>query len=212
MILQKKHRHSSMGGFHWYPDVAVTPLTPETRDFQSYLYDYPNKDHRDGRLLGRFCNMLKCSLAPHDRRRSPCAFSDIIMSAAARVAILALAYITAEVNLTVRVRPEHREAMKPNVAREKPWLTPRTPYILIDPVRVRDYGHPSSAGDPHSTHRSPAPHARRGHWRRLPEGFSKQKTWVRETFVGVMKWSSEGKAYKIIDSSERSPERANAPR
>lgn len=201
---------TSTGGFHRYPDVAVVPLTPETRDFRSYLYDYPNKDHRDGRLLGRFCNMLKCTLDSHDRRRSPCAFSDIIMSAAARVTIPVLVYITTGVSLTICVRPEQREAMKPHVAKEKPWLTPRTHYILVDPARVRDYGHPSSADDPHGTHRSPAPHARRGHWRRLPEGFSKQKTWVRETFVGVMEWSSEGKAYKIIDSSKRSPERTRA--
>jgi alkylation response protein AidB-like acyl-CoA dehydrogenase len=39
--------------------------------------------------------------------------------------------------------------------------------------------------------------------RRLPEGFRKQQTWVRETFVGAMEWRSEGKAYKIIDWSGR---------
>ena len=197
---------TSTGSFHLYPDVAVVPLTLETRDFRSYLYDYPNKDHREGRLLGGFCNLLSCTLAAHDRRRLPCAFSDILMSAAARLAILALAYITAGVSLTVRVRPEQRENVKPHVAREKPWLTTRTHYILVDPARVRDYGHPS-AGEPHGTHRSPVPHARRGHWRRLPEGFNKQKTWVRDTFVGATEWSSEGKAYKIIDLSGRSPER-----
>jgi hypothetical protein len=191
---------TSTGSFHLYPDVAVLPLTTETGDFQSYLYDYPNKDHRDGRLVGRLCNILQCTLAPHDRRRSACAFSDLIMSAAARVTILALAYITAGVSLTVRVRPEQRAQVKPHVARDKPWLTPRTHYILVDPARVRDYGYPS-AHDPYGSHRSPAPHARRGHWRRLPEGFRKQQTWVRETFVGMTEWRSAGKAYKIIDWS-----------
>jgi hypothetical protein len=200
---------TNTGSFHRYPDVAVVPLTPATRDFRSYFYDYPNKDHREGRLLGSFCNLLKCTLAPYDLRRSPCAFSDIIMSAAARLAILALAYITAGVSLTVRVRPEQRENVKPHVAREKPWLTLRTHYILMDLTRVRDYGHPS-ADEPHDRHRSPVPHARRGHWRRLPEGFHKQKTWVRETFVGATEWSNDGRAYKIVDLSGRSPERAQA--
>jgi hypothetical protein len=188
------------GGFHPYPDIAVVPLTSEARDPRSYLYAYPNNSHLEGRLLGILCNWHKCTLAPDDRRRFPCLGSDLIMSTAARLVILALAYITAGVSLTVRVRPEQRATVKPHVAREKPWLTPRTHYILVDPAHVRDYGHPS-AGEPHGTHRSPVPHARRGHWRRLPEGFSKQKIWVRETFVGATEWSSEGRVYKIIDLS-----------
>ncbi len=206
-VLETWEEKTSTGSFHLYPDVAVVPLTLETRDFHSYLYDYPNTDHRDGRLLGSLCNLLKCTLAPLDRRRLRCAFSDIIMSAAARLAILALAYITAGVSLTVRVRPEQNEALKPHVAREKPWLAPRTHYILVDSACVRDYGHPS-VGERDGTHRSPVPHARRGHWRRLPEGFSKQKTWVRETFVGATEWTSERNTYKIVTLSGRSLQQA----
>ena len=97
----------------------------------------------------------------------------------------------------MHVRPEKTQPVKLHAAKEKPWLTPRAHYILVDPARMRDYGHPSEG-----THRSPTPHPRRGHWRRLPEGYRKERTWVRDTFVGAREWSSEGKTYKIVDLSE----------
>jgi len=125
-------------------------------------------------------------------------FPDLLMSATVRLCILALCYLATGISLTIHVRSERPQAVKPHVAKEKPWLTPRAHYILMDPACVREYGHPSVG-----THRSLTPHPRRGHWRRLPEGYRKERTWVRDTFVGGREWSSEGKAYKIVDLSER---------
>jgi len=197
-LLEAWEEKTTTGGFPPTPDCMLVPLDSTAKDFRTYLYDYPNPQHPDGRLAGRWCNMLHCTI-PGDRRQAFCAGSELVMSPLARLTILALAYLTAGVSLTVRVRPEGAETLKPHVAREKPWLVPRTHYILIDPERLRDYGHPAS-GEPRGTHRAPVPHARRGHWRRLPEGYRKRQTWVRPAWVGATEWSSGGQVYRILDT------------
>jgi hypothetical protein len=71
----------------------------------------------------------------------------------------------------------------------------RSTYIIIDPARSGDYGHPSGIRPASSGHHaSPIPHARRGHIRRLAPD---RKTWVRPTWVGVHEWQYDGKTYKI---------------
>ena len=89
--------------------------------------------------------------------------------------------------------------VKSRVAHDKPWLTPRAHYILIDPDRVREYGYETARGE---TYRPPTPHSRRGHWRRLPVGFSKARTWVRPAWVGQTQWQSEGQVYNILVREE----------
>lgn len=193
--LETWEEKTSTGGFSSTPDCILVPLDSAAKDFRAYLYDYPNRLHRDGRIAGPWCNLMHCTI-PGDQRQLFCAGSDLVMSPLARLTILALAYLTAGVNLTVRVRPDGGDRLKPHVAREKPWLVPRSHYILIDPERLPDYGHPTAGG----THRSPVPHARRGHWRRLPEGYHKSRTWVRDHWViGATEWTSGGQVYTVIE-------------
>lgn len=194
---EKTERPDGSRSFPDLPDFSVFPLRRNVLlNFDSYWHAYPNSQHLEGRAFGLWCNFAKCTLTAPDIRQLPCSFSEILMSAHCRFAILALAYITAGISLTVHVRPEQAEKLKPHVARDKPWLQSRAHYILIDPERLRDYGHPS--GEEHGTHHSPIPHQRRGHWRRLPEGYRKERTWVRPSFVGAGEWKADGQHYKIV--------------
>ena len=104
--------------------VRFFPLGAEAQRFEIYLHNYPNPWHQEERLLGQFCNLLRCTLPENDRRRAGCVFSDLLMSTMGRLSILALAYLTAGVSLTVRVQPEKLRAVKPRMAKERPWLAP----------------------------------------------------------------------------------------
>jgi len=58
--------------------------------------------------------------------------------------------------------------------------------------------------DPVSTHASPVPHERRGHWARLAERcrhaklLGKDKVWKKPTFVGERIWTDEKNLYEVL--------------
>jgi hypothetical protein len=118
---------------------------------------------------------------------------------AGRIAMLCLAYLTACEEYIVEVAPEDvafRERPSP-----KPWTEPReATYILLDPARVREYGHPSAAPVEAGSHTSPVPHQRRGHWRHLRAAIylQQRRVWVRPSWVGASAWRHQGQRYRVM--------------
>lgn len=192
LFLETWEEKTTTGGFPALPDFSLMPVDTRCKYLANCWHAFPNQWHREGRANGIWCNMAKCTLDTMDTRKFPCAMSEIIMAAPCRFAALALAYIDTQTSLRVQVTTPGHER-KPRIAREKPWLAARIHYVLIDPDKIHLYGHPSGG-----THTSPTAHRRRGHWRRLPEGFSKTRTRVKATFVGQREWVSQGQAYKIL--------------
>lgn len=147
------------GGFHHMPDFSVVPLVaPYATDFGSSWHAYPDPRHLEGRLAGRWCHIAQCTLAETDPRKLACHASEIMQSMSARLILLAVAYLNAGVSLTVKVQPRNAAARKPQVVKDKPWLVSQPHYILIDPERLRELGHPAAG-----IHSAPFPHTRRGH-------------------------------------------------
>jgi hypothetical protein len=127
-----------------------------------------------------------------------CAASELIHASMCRLFVLSVVYITegfGGATTEISWRPatgSHEEKTE----RLKPWVAPRRQtFIIIDPARAGDYGHPSSIR-PESLghHASPVPHPRRGHWRHLA---ADRKTWVRPAWIGAMEWQHQGRTYRI---------------
>ena len=184
-----------------YPDYSIISLDRDIyRDFKSYLHVYPNplckdKDRLFGNGIG-WCNVARCN-HPNTQSLLRCSGSEMMQATMCRLVILSLIYIaeglggiTTEISWTPATQKEEK------TERLKPWLSPkRQTYIIIDPARAYEYGHPSALTGDKKHHASPVPHARRGHWRRLSPD---RKTWVRPAWVGATEWNHEGRTYKIL--------------
>lgn len=123
----------------------------------------------------------------------------LLEEAHARAILLALVYLT-EVATLLRVSPPpSRNEKQQKTLLLKPWLGPREHAIIsVDPDRLAEYHHPSATQIINIRH-APRPHSRRGHWRTMPEGWSKFRTWIRPTWVGAREWQDpQGNTYVFL--------------
>lgn len=197
LLLEGWEEKTLSGGLHVTPDFSLIPVAgADLGRFEAYFHAYPNPDCLDGRrAFGLWCNVAGCA-RPAEPEAVRCHGSELIHAALARLVVLALVYVSeglgglvTEVS-TPAPDPGSREA---KTARLKPWLAPRRrTFILVDPARAGEYGHPSSR-PASGTHASPIPHRRRGHWRHLGE----RRTWVRATWVGATDWTAGGRTYRV---------------
>lgn len=202
--------HAEGHGFPWYPDISLID-----RHFPWTLRDtphlYPNPLCREQRAFGEgFCNIARCWRTLEDSTRIPCTNSEILMALTARMAALLTAYmVIGYSDYPVEVRPvidpsRHKRLRKTAIL--KPWLREDLPHIiLLDPTAASTYGHPSG-GQPVTSHRSPTPHQRRGHWRTLHSTRYKepgQRIFIKQTWVGTTQWEWEGNRYRLITAKPR---------
>lgn len=200
-LLEGWEERTSDGALAPLPDFSLIPLTIEARQFEGYRHAYPNPDHLEGRWEGIWCNLARCTLSQDDWRRFRCVGSELIHSTTARLVLLALIYLSEGLGTVLEVRPERPpDERDRRTAELKPWLAPRRrTWIVVDPTRLHQYGHPSTRPPSEGRQRkSPVPHARRGHWRRLPPGWSKARTWVRPAWIGPEEWTWEEQRYKVV--------------
>jgi len=198
LLLEGWEQKTSTGGMAPSPDFSLVPMMkPDYGMFDRCWHAYPNAECLDQRLFDLWCNYKGCPRC----ERNPdiflsCSMSELFHASLCRYVVLALIYITEGLGgmLTeVSWKPAKEKEVKSE--RLKPWTVDRRQtYILIDPARSGEYGHPSG-GRPEATgtHVSPVPHSRRGHWRTL----SDRRTWVRPTWVGAKEWQSEGRTYRL---------------
>jgi len=202
IFLEGWEEKTAWGGLPPYPDYSAVDITrARMGDFTSHWHLYPrpecpNGERAFGRNLG-WCNLAHCS-HKGEERNVLCASSEFFQATMCRLVVLSLIYISeglggVTTEASWKPKPGSREE---KTERVKPWAAPRREtYIIIDPVRAAEYGHPSGARpETPGHHASPTPHPRRGHWRRIPPD---RKTWVRQTWVGAKEWSHEGRTYRI---------------
>lgn len=204
------HEETTEGGrgFPSSPDFSVLPIF-NPWSFGKMLHGYPNPECLDLglRLAGIFCNFAGCR-NPTPAISVRCSVSEMLQSASARVACLALAYIlSGAAGYAVEVKnntPVKKESLEKKLRTETPWRRNDLPSIIyLHPDELSKYGHPSGRKEPASQHKSPRPHARRGHWRtlrseRFTEAMRGRRVFVREAWVGETEWISEGQQYKLI--------------
>ena len=197
ILLEGWEEKTVSGSLAISPDHSLVSLhKPDIGNFIAYRHAYPNGECRDDRVWGSWCNIKLCQNQRVKAVR--CAASELIHGTMCRLVVLSLVYITEGLGgLTTEVSWQPVVgAREEKTERLKPWIVPRRKtYITIDPAHARDYGHPSAIHvELPGHHGSPAPHPRRGHWRKLAvDG----KTWVRPTWVGAKEWQYEGRTYKI---------------
>ncbi len=116
-------------------------------------------------------------------------------------AVVRVALISHPANYVVRRSPkltpheERRQAKGIFPTRKKPH------YIVIDHEELVDLN-PATRSP--GTHSSPAPHSRRGHWRRLGDRCRRAKeagrsmVWVGETYVGAKEFEDEKNRYTVL--------------
>jgi hypothetical protein len=177
-------------GLPFWPDVVVLD-----RRGDDHGYLYPNPDCRGDRAHGfGFCSLDLCR---HHDLRMPCIGSHAMMTLWSAVVPRLIGYLAQTPDHPVEVRPAAPRTPKAaKTAKKKPWLAEHPHVIMIDPTRVREYGHPSGGG----THASPRPHQRRGHWRRLehPRFGQPRAVFVRSAWVGAAEWQHEGAIYRVF--------------
>lgn len=122
--------------------------------------------------------------------------ADDVFRAAVRVALIAH-----PANYIVRRTPKltpHEERRKVKgifPTRKKPH------YIVIDHQELLDL---NPGTRPTESHRSPTPHARRGHWRRLSDRCrlakesGKSMIWIGESYVGAKDFEDEKNRYTVL--------------
>jgi len=184
-----------------YPDYSALRIVRDcVGDFSTHWHLYPSPEcPANRRMMGGnlgWCNIAHCT---NPEATARCHASEMFQSLTCRLVVLSLIYISEGLGgLTTEVSwkpsPGAREE---KTERLKPWLVPRrSTYIMIDPEKAGEYGHPSTIR-PESPghHASPVPHPRRGHWRWVSPD---KRTRVRPTWVGATEWSYEGKVYRIL--------------
>lgn len=195
-----EERTSWEGGLPPYPDYSAIPTDVSAmQDLSAHWHLYPVPECGEGkRLFGSnlgWCNYYRCGRSDRDRLCGP---SQVVQGAMCTLAVLSLVYLSEGLGgATTEVSWSPRTVREEKTERLKPWVSPRrNMYIIIDPARAGEYGHPSSAR-PESAghHASPIPHPRRGHWRRLAPD---RRVKVRPTWVGAQEWKYEGRTYKIL--------------
>ncbi len=197
MLLEGWEERTTSGGLSISPDLSLVPLSrADVGRFENYWHAYPNPECWD-RLFGLWCNFKGCH--KQNSQQARCSLSELIQASTCRLVVLAIIYLTegfGGVTAEISWQPAEgsREAKTEKL---KPWLSPRRmTYIIIDPARSGEYGHPSGAAlSAGRRHASPVPHARRGHWRRLsPE----RRSWIRPAWVGATEWKHEGRTYRML--------------
>lgn len=111
-----------------------------------------------------------------------------------RSALYAIAYINLPALWTVRATPRmnsHERRAQKKSGQYFPYK--RVRYLVLDRHQLQDLRNPDQTGT-----REVAPHMRRAHWRRLPEGYKRAKTWVRESFVGDRTFGDVKNIYEVL--------------
>jgi hypothetical protein len=204
IFLEGWEEKTAWGGLPPYPDYSAINIGRNCiGDFTTHWHLYPcpecpNGDRPFGVDLG-WCNLAHCTHREHQAR---CTASEMIQSTMCRLVILALIYISEGLGgVATQISWRPGAGREEKTERLKPWVASRREtFVMIDPSRAGDYGHPSmTRPDLPGHHSSPVPHPRRGHWRRLPPD---RKTWVRQSWVGSREWQHEGRTYKIVPPSK----------
>lgn len=73
-------------------------------------------------------------------------------------------------------------------------------HILLDPTKAPNYQPPEMRAALSGIKRKP--HARRSHWRRLPD----RNVRVREAWIGPKDWNYQGRSYKVVQAHANSDE------
>lgn len=193
LFLEGWEERTTTGGLPPAPDHSLIPVDVHRYgDFAEYLHYYPTMDVCQDRACGIWCNIQRC-LHPGTVAFARCSGSELIHAAICRLVVLSLIYLSEGLGgVTTEIIYTPRSAREERTEKLKPWVAPRrSTFIIIDPARAGEYGHPS--GEKRGTHASPIPHARRGHWRHLED----RRTWVRPAWIGATEWEHEGRIYKI---------------
>lgn len=157
---------------------------------------------RHGRCIfkGR-CVRCDGDLKEHERWHEECV---------SRLAMRLLVYLTQCNEYLTEVIPVPKKPLPANrqkVHEAKPWLKEHLPhYILLDPTRAAEYGHPSARRPPEGHHASPHPHTRRGHWAVLRhekfarnEDGSLKRVWRKQAWVGATEWTDGlDQRYRVV--------------
>ncbi|MEW6278333.1 MAG: hypothetical protein AB1758_06915 [Candidatus Eremiobacterota bacterium] len=113
-------------------------------------------------------------------------------------ALYAIAYINLPNLWIVRAEPRltSKEKKQKVAASTHSRFFPhkRVRHIVLDRHQLQEMRAADSAG-----RGEVSPHVRRAHWRRLPEGYRKTRTWVRETFVGDRTFSDARNVYEVLN-------------
>ena len=112
-------------------------------------------------------------------------------------AMMAVQYLAAPPVYFVEADPKPPTPKRPLKKKEepRPWQLRKKHIVLIDPLRVAEFK--GEALGSQVDRRSPMPHQRRGHWRRLdPQG--DRRTWVKPAWVGPSAWTLGGREYRVL--------------
>lgn len=209
------------GHITWHPLMGMMSFFAAGRDLAAIAGDAPDEAlsqnaksaRTDGASANRSTNaamfLLTCS-APGCRICS--ADKESYQQYAQEAGFLSmgvLCYLTQCNEHLVEVAPKARKPLPPNqlkVQEAKPWLRETLPhYILLDPMRVQEYGHPSAQRAPVGHHAPPRPHTRRGHWAVLQhERFARnedgtpRRVWVKQAWVGATEWDYLDQRYRVV--------------
>ncbi|MBT9582758.1 hypothetical protein IV102_05375 [bacterium] len=113
-------------------------------------------------------------------------------------ALRAIAYINLPTLWTVRATPQmtssERKAQKKATKLHHFFPYKKVRHLILDRHQLQELRNPDQTGA-----RDVAPHMRRAHWRRLPEGYKKARTWVRESFVGDRNFGDVKNIYEVLN-------------
>lgn len=198
LICEVWEQNTTTGSYAPWPDMFALNRTSGPGKSRLALYGYTNGECQT-RLRGLFCHVTSCI---NERVKSHCSKTHKHFELLRILAEIALSYLHQTPSYLVSVR---NAKAKSESASKKPWTRRDLSHIiLIDPTRVTDY-RPARDSHLNGTHASPAPHQRRGHWRRIriddPE---QRKVFVRPSWVGDTEWEYAGQTYKVVVNNKKS--------
>lgn len=119
-------------------------------------------------------------------------------------ALVSLSYLSQSCEHAVEVVSNApRTTRTSKTGKLKPWLRDDLPrIILVDPLQARKHGCIPTAeqASEAAKRKSPRPHQRRGHWRRLAEGA--RRIFIRPAWIGPVKWEYQNQTYRVIRHME----------
>jgi len=132
-----------------------------------------------------------------------------VMQNVGKASLQWLEYLTAishPMHYHVRVTPRLSPKEERRVASGKERPLAKAPHFIVVDHEVLV----GMRQKPETSHQSPIPHERRGHWMRLAERcrharlLGKERVWVRPTFVGEPTWGDEKNLYEVLFDFKKS--------